>query len=609
MTRKLAAFVFLFLACAWGLWIRVDTTLSDPNFDLCEPRGLLRSDPALLDYLSARIHAAGGRLPADFAAETRLQHPYVTDVPSEFPLGLEFLVAWMQARMGDVVPLHVTALCVSSLCAALFVLGIYGLVRELTASSAWATLATLVALFTPANYRTLGFLFVGEDLALPLFLFHLAWLASAVRSGRARDYLASGCLAGAAAATWHAASFVLTLELLAWTTWAVLRGTSPLRAPKTAWVLVAPALAGLCVPVLRASGWLVSPGAALALALFLAGGCERRGWLPPARLRAAVVLGSVGLVALFGVLAPTTYAHVHAVVWSKLRFLGRFPSDPSELPFDARLLWQGPFETLPLAGLVAWCGWPLAVLFGGALVSLGRRGASRGTGPFLCASTLLAASAGWMFARLAVLAGFLAPVAGVVVFARWPRRAWAYGCAGLLTVLQASTFAHFIAEHRIEWYLPASARAEFVALIEAVEQRVPRDEPILGDFVNSPALLAHLGNPIVLQPKYETDRSRRQAEAFLTAFFRGTSAELAALMRSRFRARYLLVDGYVLGQLSRATAGLRPGEPLRADSAAAALLSDADEALRAIPGFELLYRGRSGVPFADFRLFVLADER
>jgi len=111
--------------------------------------------------------------------------------------------------------------------------------------------------------------------------------------------------------------------------------------------------------------------------------------------------------------------------------------------------------------------------------------------------------------------------------------------------------------------------------------------------------------PIVLQPKYETDRSRRQAEAFLETFFRGTSADMAELLCARFRCRYLLVDRYVLWELSRTTAGLRADErEPRAGTAAEAFLSSSDESLRAIPGFELVYRGTS-VAGADYRLFRL----
>jgi hypothetical protein len=36
---------------------------------------------------------------------------------------------------------------------------------------------------------------------------------------------------------------------------------------------------------------------------------------------------------------------VFALVWAKLRFAGELPADPGQIPFGARLLWQGPFDT------------------------------------------------------------------------------------------------------------------------------------------------------------------------------------------------------------------------------------------------------------------------
>jgi hypothetical protein len=606
VTRRLVALAALLLAVAWGAWIRAHAALADPSFDARDPRGLLRSDPALLYYFTERILESGGTLPADFRAEPRIQHPFVTDVPSEFPLGLEFLVAWTQRALGGDGPLHVTALWVSSACAALFVLGVFASVRAVTGSDAWAGLASGLALLTPGNYRTLAFLLVGEDLALPLFALHLGWLALALRTRRARDYLASGVLAAGALSTWHASSFVVTLELAVPWLWACLRGRSPFEERRAWLVLAPPAVAGLAVPVLRASGLLLSSAAALALSLFALAAVRRRHALGPRAARGLLV-GVLALGLLAGrALAPTAYAHVHQVVWAKLRFLGRFPADPLELSFDARLLWQGPFETLTLADFLAWSGWPLVLLFALALLTLGLL---RGSAPyerFHLGLALVSLPVGWMFARLAVLFALLAPVSSALALARWRRRGLALALYGVLGLAQACLFAGFVSEFRSAWVLPPRARAELVALIEHVRADVPPEEPIAGDFVNSTALLAHARRPIVLQPKYETDRSRRAAEAFLTTFFHGSSADLARLLGERFRCRWLLVDRHVLWDLSRVTAGLRREErEPRPGTAAAELLSDSQAVLEALPLFELRYRSPPGIPGADYRLFRL----
>jgi len=473
---------------------------------------------------------------------------------------------------------------------------------------------------------------------------------------------ASGLALAAALSTWHALSFVLLLELGLVFAWALATGRSPLSERAARWVLVAPLVAGLLVPVLVANGALVSPAAALALALGVAGLARVRGG-GPGRVR--LVLAGVAAVALVAGrgLAPSSYDHVHAVVLAKLAHLGRLPLDPRALSFDARLLWQGPFETLAPLDVLAWCGWPLALLLACAPAVLARarsrgellllaaaplawplawlyallarlpgeaavrlamyldlallallcgwcqlravRARERSGGELLLLGlALLAWPAAWMFGRLAALVGLFVPAAAVLALARPQRPRLALAGGALVCLLQAGGFARYLEQHEIDWYPPAPARAELAALVEWVRAEVPRDEPIVGDFVNSTALLVHAGNPIVLQPKYETDRSRRAAEAFLTTFFRGSCAELAALLATRFESRYLLVDARMLWDQSRYTAGLGPEvrAPL-AGSAAAALLADDEGVLRAIPEFELVYRGRAGLPWCDYRVF------
>jgi len=608
---RLVLLAWLAFAVLWGAWIRIDTALADPNFDAHDARGMLRSDPALLYYLCDEIGNGlreGRSTPADFRADPRIQHPFVTDVPAEFPVGQEFLVAWADALQrkwrSEPAPLHVVALVVMAFVAALFVVGVFVAVRALTKSDLWASLAVLLALVTPANYRTIGFLFVGEDAALPLFGLHLGWLARATRTDLGRHYLASGVFAACALATWHAASFLVTLELVVLAFGALATGRSAFEAPRAWFVLVPPGLAGIFVPVLRASGLLLSPAAALSLTLFLPALVRRRRALSGVQMRTLV--GGLLLVALLalGAVAPSSYAHVHQVVLAKLRFLGRFPDDPSAISFDARLLWQGPFETLPWPDLLAWSGWPLALLFGTGLLMQLRSRTARGFELFWIGLAFAALPVAWMFARLSVLVGLLAPPCAALALARHPRRGLALVLFGTLSLAQAGLFAGLVREYRIEWYLPARARAELTALVEFVRANVPPEEPIAGDFVNSTALLVHTRHPIVLQPKYETDRSRRQAEAFLTTFFQRSTAELAELLRERFRCRYLLVDRYVLWELSRATAGLRADErEPRPGTAAEVFLSDSDEVLTGITGFELLYRSPQGIPGADYRIF------
>jgi len=292
------------------------------------------------------------------------------------------------------------------------------------------------------------------------------------------------------------------------------------------------------------------------------------------------------------------------------------------LSFDARLLWQGPFETLAPESFVHQLGLALllaAVGIGPAWVAWGPRGPARAVAggvvmrgeALLVAAALMSLPAAWLVARVVVLPGLLLPVVGAVLLARVRDARAATAAGGLLLALQALQFVPWIATFRSSWYQPPGRQAEIAELVDWVDEHVPAEAAIAADFMNGTALLAHCGTRNVLQPKYETDRSRRMAERFLTTFFHGSPAELLALVRSEFDADHLLVDRYTLGILSRWTAGLRADQPLPRGSAAELFLSQDPAVLENVAGATLVYRSpesirqSNGAPYDLFRLYRL----
>lgn len=611
---RLLTLLALLLLVLFSSAVRVRTALADANFAAGPREGLLKSDPALLVYLTARVAGARGLVPDDFRADPRVQHPLATDLPAELTVGQELLVGWLYRWLGGGEPLERFVLVAMALCASAALVGAYLLARELTGSRAWGLFAAALFACLPANHRSIGFVIVREDLSFPLFAAHLGLLAAlARRPSRARALACGACLAGALA-TWHAAGFLLALELAALGAWFLRRGVVPLERAGAWLVCVPPLAACVLVPALATAGVAFSAPTALVWAWALAAAWGRLARRPGPRARTLVALGLVALaLVLAGRGERAGYAHVWEVLAAKLRCAGRFPwEDPGSISFDARLLWQGPFATLELPWFVGLQPWALLgalpLLPWGAACWARREGRS---GPALLALGLaLAAGAAWAFERLQILPGLLAPPACALVLARLraPRpRALAVVC---LLGLQASRFAAFLHGHVNLWYVPAVRQQEIAALVGWARAELGPDEPVLCDFVNGPALLAQVGTPIALHPKYETAESRRRAEAFLDAFFRGTPADLARLARERFAARVVVVDRYTLWELSRATAGLPLSARAPAPGTAAAwMLSQDDATLASVPGFRLLYRspdslrGEGGAPSDFFRVF------
>jgi len=588
-----------------SMQVRIWRASSDPNFDSQHAEGMLKSDPALLYYFTERILDAGGGVPADFRRDPRVQHPAKTDIPGEFTVGQEFLVAWAYQLSGSELPLHVFAMQLMSLLAALAALGIYGVVWWRTRSVGWSLAATGLFCLMPANYRTIGFILVREDLALPLFLGHLALLARAQRSGRSRAYLLAGLVLGLALASWHAMGFFVVLELLVLHAWVLWPGAkaSPMEQPGVWAVLLGPVLAAVLVPALAQAGFLLGAPMLLGLALFgvalLRGRVVARSGHALGRLRSLLAAGGM-LLALSGLGwllggAGSSYAHVFDVLAAKLHYLGERPRDPNLMSFDARLLWQGPFETLAPRSLVALFGWSLGLLPLALWSALRCRG--RGFLGFLMALTVISLPTAWLIGRTSILGGALLPML-VLALAGWKRQVLAQGLMGVLLVLQAFSFINFIDEMRLSWYQPAARQAELAELVQWVGQNVDPSEPIVGDFMNSTALLAHCGNPIVLQPKYETAHSRARAQAFMQTFFAGTPSELVQLVHGRFQAEWLLIDNYTLGQLSPWVAGYPEGPP--AGSVGEQLLAGKQP-----EGYQLMYRSK--LPSDYFRLYHLPN--
>lgn len=632
-----AGFAMLAGLVAVSAWLRTHAALHDPNFDVNNAVGLLRSDPALLYYFVERILEAGGGLPDDFRADPRVLHPATTDVLAVFPLGIEWIVAWCRGLFAADMPLHVVCVRVAAVCAASTAAGVYGLALELTRRVRWAVLAAALWVVTSANYRTVGFVLMGEDASLPLFALHLYLFARACRLRTHMSIALAALALVLAASTWHALGFFVLLEAAAVFAWYTQSGENALGSPR-AWIGLAVAGAAACaIPILRSTHFAVSLPLIVALALYVVARAQsrhawsrRRTWCVCAALIAVGAVCSITFARLSGG-GLADYGHVWALVAQKLAHGGQLPADPLELPAEVRLMWQGPFATAPLFPLLASLG--LGLVFALAFLLAPRAGtrtaadapgavvSTGGARTVLAWLLAFALPAAWLIERTVIFAGVLVPVAAVCAAqglvthwsgrsARWLPLTLVAGC----TLLQGSwTYARF--EHfESGWYFPRERQLEIRALVRAIRELVPEREAIASDFVNSTAILAHTRRPIVLQPKYEDRESRERAIEFFEAFYHGRPDDLRRLLAVKYRCRYLVVDRNLFGELNAALylGGIQPAGARPEPGTCWALFGSQDpRVLVSVPGFELLYRSpptirRGGDATDFFRLYRLA---
>jgi hypothetical protein len=459
----------------------------------------------------------------------------------------------------------------------------------------------------PVGYRTIGFVLMREDLSLPLFALHLFLLARAARLRSATAFALAGLALGAALATWHAMTFVVALEAACFLAWLLWTGESPFAERRALWVPALVALFALAVPALRARDALLSLPLQLAAALIVP---ALTGWTRPFARRALVVLGTWAL--LLGasrLVSGADLSHVWEVMGAKLAHLGRLPADPAALSFEARMLWQGPFESPTLAYLLSRLN--VGLLLAAAFLALTARDLARGTlerATGLLALMLVATlAAGVLVGRMLIVAGLLVPVAGALVIGRatmalGPRRRGARrALVGAAVAAQLLGFASWRSGFELPWHRPRVRQLEIRALADAVRRHVPEGEAVAADFLTSAALLASTQRPIVLEPKWETAASRARVRELWEAFFQGSTEDLRRLLVERYRCRWLVVERSALfGPTARYLAGMRPGQFVpRVGSPAWFLLSSDDSVLRSVPGYRLVWRSPPDLRLPD----------
>jgi hypothetical protein len=609
--QKLVSLIALLLAICIGSTIRIHTTLTDVNFNTLDSRPLLRSDPGLLYYFTDRIIESHSLPPNDFRADPLVEYPETSDLPAMFTIGQEFLVAWCAAQFGGKIPLHVLCVWVMGIFSSLVVVGIFGLTVELTRNVRWGILATALSLIVIGNYRTIGFILIREDFSLPWFSIHLYLLARAFRVKTKLSFVLVALTLVLAASSWHAMGFFIAIEVTCFFLWFLRTGQNPLETP-SAWLIpFSIVVLSLIIPVLRSKGFILSTPMLMLYCMLVSAFLVRKFSSAKIRILAAVLLVTLliaaPLVARLVDGSGQDYSHVLELMSAKIQFLGKMPQDPNQISFDSRLLWQGPFRTADF--YYYWGALGVGLLLLPVAIGIGIQGWLRGTGDprimLLFALFVSCSTVAYLVKRTIIMPGLLLAVVAIVVLRMLPPNRLTKVLIVVGFVYQITMFSIGLSNYQITWYLPPERNSQLAELIDWIERNIPVGEPIAADFVNGTAILAHLRHPIVIQPKYETTRSRRRIEEFMMTFVHHSPDEFRKLL-SRYRCKYLLVDrfwwmgsAYIAG--INTAIGLAP--PL--DSCYSLFCSQDKDTLVSIPGYRLLYRSPRGIRGDWYRLFMV----
>jgi hypothetical protein len=183
------------------------------------------------------------------------------------------------------------------------------------------------------------------------------------------------------------------------------------------------------------------------------------------------------------------------------------PADPSKLPWEARVLWEGAFNT---SGWMEW--WhslalclPLSFL----AIFLPTREKNIAVKIFTL-FTLILFPLAWMVVRYFTFLGFGAAVmsAGLLT-----KRSWWKAVVLVATITQL-VMLNFKPFERIQ-----PNPAEYTPVVQWVNEHTETNAVILATITESPVLWAHTGRPMILHPKFENHEIRERYRDFLESIY------------------------------------------------------------------------------------------
>lgn len=510
------------LLYAFHVQIKLTKIVQHPTWDARDETGQFWSEFAVhyrfAKFFAEQPVANWGAL----AHDRQVQHPDPINDWAEFTVAMEVPAGVLYRWLHPAVPFHVWVVWYDCLVSSLTLFAVFFLARALWRSDLAGVVASaLYATLYPSYGRTVKNLFLREDFALPLIVFALFFSIRAIQDQRRRDQVLAGLFWLAALASWHLTQFVLAVGIGATVLVYLGRGETP-RVP---WFVLTLAAGGVLIPVLWAKQFYLSPAMCLIYALAVAV------WMNGGRRRAlSVFAGTAVVLVALGLWLQKSYgeyAHVYQLFFYKLRYLGVKPSDPAALPWEARCLWEGAFNTASAHEFwrsLLWCG-PLLLV---SCVKL-RRAATATTVFVLFALFLVPLS--WMVVRYFT---FLAPAAAVLAAGLVTGRIWwrvaLFGITGWqLTALN---------------YRPLDRApvqpAHYRPVVAWLRANTPTNAVVLAGVSESPVFLAHTGRTIILHSKFENREIRNRYRDYLTALY-GTEEEFAAFAR-RYGADYFIYD-------------------------------------------------------------------
>ena len=487
---------------AFHVHLKTAKIFANPTWEAHDETGQFWSECAF-QYRFAKFFAEHPlRDWGQLAHDRDVQHPDTIDDWAEFTVAMEVPVGVLYRWLKPSLPFHIIVVWYDCVVSSLTLFALFFLARVLWRSDGAGVFASaFYSTLYPSYGRTVKNLFLREDFSIPLIVFALFFTVRALQQKKARDQILGALLWLAALASWHLTQFVMAPFVAA----AALVYLGKGETPRLPWFVIVLAAGALLIPVLRAKEVYLSPTMCTLYALALAV------WINGGRKKAAIVFGCwLAAFLVAGALLQKTYgeyAHVYELFFCKLRFLGVKPDEPSALPWEARVLWEGAFNTadakefwhslqwcLPLSLVAMWTAWREKDV------------ALRVFALF----ALLLFPLSWMVVRYFTFLGFAAAAlaAGLITRRIWWKLAVLFGLVWQFATLNFQPLERIQPQPR-----------EYRAVVDWIQEDTPTNAVILATLTESPVLWAHTNRPIILHSKFENHVIRERYKAFLDSIY------------------------------------------------------------------------------------------
>jgi len=431
-----------------------------------------------------------------------------------------------------------------SIISSISILAFYYLSRLYLRDRKIITLIVLLYAVGIAGFWRIAGNYLREEFALPSYLFAIYLFLA---SRRWYHPLLSGLCFGLTLILWHLSRFSY-LVFLGYIIFAYLieKNHRDRLIINFTLMIIPISLAALLSPTLRAKLFIISLPLTLSYLLIISHHVSRWLKLNPLYTLPFLILAPLPILAA-GQMGE--YSHVFQLLLSKIRFLGAKPDDPNLVPYQARLIWFGPFSSPGIFSiLIAFGLTPLLGLIGACLEV--RKSGLRSLPilffffAFLLGYLLIIRLEIFLYPFLLLMIGilltntkksFLQYLFLVIIIPEF-----------IKPVFYSQIYQRYLPRLASEWESRIGAIGdEFDRIIEWFKRNTHKDEAVLGYIDVSAMILSRSGNPIVLEPIYELSKARERVRRYLGLLYEN-EGKFVSILRKR-DIDYVLYDrGFLL---------------------------------------------------------------